>query len=112
VPNLKLLLEGLPELCDFDGEWAPGRRLRRYVSSAPADLARQTNHVRMRFVWDEEDGERHREWELDMRFFFRFEIEHLVARSRLELETIDGDFAGGALTAGSREYVVVCRHPG
>jgi SAM-dependent methyltransferase len=109
VPSLKLLLEGLPEACDFDGEWSPGRRLRRYVSSAPADLSRQTNHVRMRFVWDEEGGERRGEWEFEMRFFLRFEIEHLVARSKLRLEAIQGDFAGGDLSAGSRDYVVTCR---
>jgi SAM-dependent methyltransferase len=111
VPSLKLLLEGMPELVDFDGEHAPGRRLRRIVSSRPADLSRQTNRVLMRFVWEEEDGEHHAEWEFEMRFFFRFEIEHLVARSKLDLETIHGDFARGPLDAGSREYVVVCRRP-
>ena len=109
VPSLQRLLEGLPEVCDFDGEWAPGRRLRRLVSSAPADLARQTNHVRMGFVWDEADGEHRGVWEFEMRFFFRFEIEHLVARSGLSLSSIHGDFTGGPLTAESREYVVVCR---
>jgi SAM-dependent methyltransferase len=112
VPNLKLLLEGMRETADFDGEWAPGRRLRRFVSSAPADLARQTNRVTMRFVWDEADGERRGDWEFEMRFFFRFEIEHLVARSKLRLESLHGDFAGGPLAAGSREYVVACRRPG
>jgi SAM-dependent methyltransferase len=111
VPNLKLLLEGMPETCDFDGEWSPGRRLRRFVSSAPADLSRQTNRVTMRFVWDEAGGERRGDWVFDMRFFFRFEIEHLVARSKLRLESVHGDFEGGALAAGSREYVVVCRRP-
>jgi SAM-dependent methyltransferase len=109
VPNLRLLLEGLEELCDFDGEHAPGRRLRRYVSSAPADLAQQRNRVRMRFVWDEEAGERRETWELEMRFFFRYEIEHLVARSRLRLAALHGDFAEGAIGPGSRDYVVVCR---
>jgi SAM-dependent methyltransferase len=109
VPNLKLLLEGMPETSDFDGEWSPGRRLRRFVSSAPADLSRQTNRVTMRFVWDEAGGERRGDWVFEMRFFFRFEIEHLVARSKLRLESVYGDFEGGALAAGSREYVVVCR---
>jgi SAM-dependent methyltransferase len=111
VPNLKLLLEGLPETADFEGEHAPGLRLRRVVSSSRADLSRQTNHVRMSFVWDEPDGERRGEWEFDMRFFFRFELEHLVARSKLALEAIHGDFDEGPLTADSREYVVVCRKP-
>jgi SAM-dependent methyltransferase len=109
VPNLKLLLDGMSENCDFDGEWAPGRRLRRFTSSTPADLSRQTNRVRMRFEWEEEDGKHGGTWEFDMRFFFRFEVEHLVARSRLRLEALHGDFAGGPLTADSREYVVACR---
>jgi SAM-dependent methyltransferase len=109
LPDLKLLLQGLPELRDFEGEWAPGRRLVRRVSSLPADLARQTSHVRMSFDWEEEDGEHHGDWEFEMRFFFRYEIEHLVARSKLRLERIDGDFEGGPLTAESHEYVVTCR---
>jgi SAM-dependent methyltransferase len=108
VPSLPLLVAGLPERVDFDGEWAPGRRLRRFVSSLPADLSRQTNRVRMTFVWDD-GGERRHDWELEMRFFFRFEIEHLVARSGLRLASLDGDFEGGALAADSREYVVTCR---
>jgi len=95
----------------IDGEWAPGLRLRRFVSSAPADLARQTNHVRMTFVWDEKDGERRYAREFDMRFFFRFEVEHLVARSRLKLESVRGDFDGEPLAADSAELVVTCRRP-
>jgi hypothetical protein len=63
----------------------------------------------MRFVWDEAEGEHRGDWVFDMRFFFRFEIEHLVARSKLRLESVSGDFEGAPLTAGSREYVVVCR---
>lgn len=109
VPHLPLLIAGLPERVDFDGEWAPGRRLRRIVSSHPADLARQTNRVCMSFVWEEQDGERRTDWEFDMRFFFRFEIEHLVARSGLRLASLHGDFAGSPLGADSREYVVTCR---
>jgi SAM-dependent methyltransferase len=109
VPNLQLLREGMPERCDFDGEWTAGRRLRRFVSSVPADLSRQTNRVRMGFVWEEGDGEHRGDWELEMRFFFRWEIEHLVARSKLRLESLHGDFAGGPLTAESGEYVVACR---
>jgi SAM-dependent methyltransferase len=111
VPNLRLLLEGLQETKDFDGEHAPGLRLRRIVSSTPADLSRQTNRVRMGYLWQEQDGEHRGDWEFEMRFFFRYELEHLVARSKLVLETILGDFTGGPLTADSREYVVVCRRP-
>jgi SAM-dependent methyltransferase len=111
VPNLRFILEGLPEHVDFDGEYAPGRRLRRIVTSSPGDLSCQRNRVRMRFRWDEADGEHEDEWSFDMRFFFRFEIEHLVARSKLVLGAVHGDFADGPLTADSREFVVRCRRP-
>jgi hypothetical protein len=63
----------------------------------------------MRFVWDEADGEHRGDWVFEMRFFFRFEIEHLVARSKLRLESMHGDFEGAPLTASSGECVVVCR---
>lgn len=108
VPSLRILLEGLEEHCDFDGEYAPGRRLRRYVAATPADLARQTTRARMTFVWDEQAGERREVWEFEMRFFFRCEIEHLIARSPLRLAAIHGDYAESPLGADSREYVVVC----
>jgi SAM-dependent methyltransferase len=112
VPDLRMILEGVPEHADFDGEYAPGRRLRRLVQAAPGDLSTQRSRVRMAFRWDEEDGEHHDEWAFEMRFFFRFEIEHLVARTRLTIDTIHGDFGGGPVTADSREFVVVCRKPG
>jgi SAM-dependent methyltransferase len=112
IPDLKMILEGVPEHTDFDGEYAPGRRLRRIVQAAPGDLSTQRNRVRMAFRWDEDDGEHRGEWAFEMRFFFRFEIEHLVARSRLTLDTLHGDFGGGPVTADSREFVVVCRRPG
>ena len=63
----------------------------------------------MGFTWDEEDGEHHGQWEFDMRFFFRYELEHLVARSHLSLEAIHGDFDETPLDAESREFVIVCR---
>jgi SAM-dependent methyltransferase len=111
VPNLRMILDGVPEHIDFEGEHAPGRRLRRSVQATPGDLACQRNRVRMRFLWDEEDGEHLDEWTFEMRFFFRFEIEHLVARSKLVLDTIYGDFSGSPVTADSRDYVVLCRRP-
>jgi SAM-dependent methyltransferase len=109
VPSLPMLATGLPPTVDFDGEWKPGRYLRRTVE-AKSDLTAQITRVRMGFAWQEEDGsELHDEWTFDMRFFFRWEIEHLVARSPLDLVTIHGDFEAGPLLPESREFVVVCR---
>jgi len=47
--------------------------------------------------------------EFQLRFFFRYELEHLVLRSPLKLATIYGDFNETPLNSESREFVVVCR---
>jgi SAM-dependent methyltransferase len=110
VPNPRMLAEGLPRTLDFEGEYAPGHRLQRFTS-ARSDLLRQVTDATMSFVWDE-DGQTHsRDWHFRMRFFFRWEIEHLIARSRLHLVSIRGDFAGSALGPDSREMVVTCLRP-
>jgi SAM-dependent methyltransferase len=110
VPSPKLLEHGIVDSLDFDGEYAPGLRVQRYVT-ARSDIVRQITQVTMRFVWDEDGALQQAEWQFAMRFFFRYELEHLVARSRLELESIHGDYAGGPLGADSKEFVVTCRRP-
>jgi SAM-dependent methyltransferase len=107
VPNLKLLLDGLPPTVDFDGEYAPGKRLRR-TTSAASDLATQITSVTMAFTWNEEGRKVHSEWSFPMRFFFRYELEHLIARSKLTLEAVYGDFDESPLDSSSKEFVVHC----
>ena len=62
----------------------------------------------MTYEWEEADGAHRQEHAFPMRFFFHHELVHLVARSQLRLERIDGDFEGGALRDDSREFVVIC----
>jgi SAM-dependent methyltransferase len=108
VPNPKYIAEGLDGLVDFEGEYAAGLRLKRtaYMS---ADLVNQLSQVRMKYEWDEGGRRVEREWTFSLRFFFRYEMEHLVQRSRLKLETITGDFTGGPLEPDSKEFVILCR---
>lgn len=108
VPNLKMLLEGLDNFNDFDGEYEPGKKLNRY-SSMNADLINQISHVTFKFVWDEGGKEISKEWKTDMRFFFRYEIEHLIKQSKLELVKIFGDFKGNELNQDSKEFVIVSK---
>jgi SAM-dependent methyltransferase len=108
VPDLKILQNGINAETDFDGEYAPGKKLKRVVS-AEADLISQVNKVTMTLTWDDEGGQKTSTWTLFMRFFFRHELEHLVARSKLELDHIYGDYEGHDLSGGSRDFVVVCR---
>jgi SAM-dependent methyltransferase len=107
VPNLKLLLDGLSPTVDFDGEYAPGKRLRR-TTSATSDLLTQITSVTMRFDWEDDGGRHSRNWAFPMRFFFRYELEHLIARSRLKLKMIYGDFSESPLDSRSKEFVVHC----
>jgi len=107
VPNLKLLLDGLPPTVDFDGEYAPGKRLRR-ATSATSDLITQITSVTMAFCWKDGGQQSSKDWSFPMRFFFRYELEHLIARSKLELKAIYGDFAESPLSSGSKEFIVQC----
>ena len=62
----------------------------------------------MKLCWEENGKELSDTWEFDMRFFFRYEIEHLIARSRLKLKAIYGDYEQNDLTKDSRDFVVLC----
>lgn len=107
VPSLKLILDGLPPTVDFEGEYAPGRRVKR-TASATSDLITQITSVTMAFTWEDEGRQQSREWSFPMRFFFRYELEHLVARSKLKLKAIYGDFAESPLDSSSKEFLVHC----
>jgi SAM-dependent methyltransferase len=108
VPDLKILQNGIKDETDFDGEYAPGKKLKRVVSAEP-DLISQVNKVTMTLTWDDEEGEKTSSWQFLMRFFFRHELEHLIARSKLKFERIYGDYEGHDLSSGSRDFVVVCQ---
>jgi len=110
VPDLKILQEGIRNETDFDGEYAPGKKLKRVVSAEP-DLVSQLNNVAMTLTWDDDTGSKTSTWNMQMRFFFRYELEHLIARSKLNLENIYGDYEGNELNKASKDFIVVCRRP-
>jgi SAM-dependent methyltransferase len=107
VPDLDIIRNGIKGQVDFDGEYEPGKKLRRVVS-AKSDLIRQVSSVTMKLTWDEETGERTQSWEFPMRYFFRYELEHLVHRSKLTLKHIYGDYEEHELRPDSKDFVVVC----
>jgi SAM-dependent methyltransferase len=108
VPDLNQLINGLKNLKDFEGEYKPGLKIRRFVSTTPS-LINQTITVNFHMEWDEEDGLKHDDWILPMRFFFRYELEHLVERSFFKKNyRITGDYKGNTLCDESREFIVNC----
>ncbi len=108
VPDPKLMAEGIDNLTDFEGEYESGKRLRRIVSSK-TDLVNQLLDVTMKFIWDEDNKQLEKEWKLKMRLFFRYEVEHLIQLSKLNLVKIYGDYQENLLNSESKEFIVVCK---
>lgn len=108
IPNLKMLYEGIDQKKDFEGEYEPGKILTRYTSMW-ADPVNQISHVNFKLVWDDNGTERTEEWNTDLRFFFRYEIEHLINQSEFKNVKVFGDFEEGGLIKDSKEFIVVCK---
>ncbi len=107
VPDLKQLISGLDNHVDFEGEYEPGKKLRRIVSTRP-ELMKQIINVTFRFEWDEAGGMKKETWTVPLRYFFRYELEHLVERSAFEEFEILGDYQGNILNEDSKEFIVIC----
>jgi SAM-dependent methyltransferase len=107
VPDLEKLIYGIKDQMDFEGEYEPGKKLKRTVTTDP-DRFKQLIHVHFRLDWDEANEKKTEHWETALRYFFRYELEHLMERSEFRNFEIFGNFEHQALTSESKEYVVVC----
>lgn len=108
APDLRQLVSGLHNHVDFEGEYEPGKKLKR-IASTQTDLLNQIINVNFRMEWDENNEVKLDEWNLPMRYYFRYELEHLVERSAFENYTILGDYSGNELNADSKDFIVICR---
>ena len=104
--NPKFLGSSGQERLEMDRE-EDGRRIRRYGTSRP-DLSTQVSDIFLR--WEIEDAEgriERRECRFRMRWFYRFEVEHLLARCGLGIETIYGNFDRSGFERESPEMIFV-----
>lgn len=108
IPDPGLLHNGIDRLTDFEGEYEPGKRLRRITSSVP-DVVSQILDITMRFEWEENEQWITKEWQFKLRFFFRYELEHLIKLSKLTLVNIFGDYEQNPLNRNSKEFVLICK---
>jgi SAM-dependent methyltransferase len=107
LPHPEYIFKGREEKMDFEGEYEPGKALRRYASFTP-DYVNQVNNVTFRHEW-EEDGELKQEsWSFPMRYYFRYELEHLLARTGFKIDKLYGDFQENPLENGKWEMVIEC----
>jgi SAM-dependent methyltransferase len=108
IPDLNQLINGMKNVTDFEGEYEPGKKVRRVVSTTP-DLLNQLINVKFRMEWEENGRLQLDEWTTPLRYFFRYELEHLVERSKFRNYKIMGDYNGNELNRDSKEFIVICR---
>jgi len=103
-PNPAYLSAPRPERLDFERIEA-GLKIRRYSKAVP-HVSRQVSDVTMRWEVEDADGRiEHRKTEFEMRWFYRFELEHVLARAGLEVEALYGGFDRSPLGDGSAEMI-------
>ena len=107
IPDLKMLLTGIEGVKDFESEFEPGNRISRTVTSKP-DLINQALNLVFLIQWNEGANHFRKEWRSVMRYYFRFELEHLIERSPFESYSIAGDFESNSLSNDSKEFIVTC----
>jgi ubiquinone/menaquinone biosynthesis C-methylase UbiE len=88
-----------------------GRRCELWVTP---EYETTTQNVTIRAIVEAYEGDRHvesTESVLHVRMIYRYEMEHLLARSGFEVEALFGDFDERPLTEGCREMIWVARKP-
>jgi SAM-dependent methyltransferase len=108
IPDLNQLIKGINNQVDFEGEYNPGQKIRRIVSTSP-DLINQIIKVNFHLEWEENDELNQDDWVLPLRFFFRYELEHLIERSKFRKYKIFGDYKGNVLNQESKDFIVICQ---
>ncbi len=108
IPDPLMIANGIADHIDFEGEYAPGETLKR-IATARYDLIRQVADVSFRFEWTENGTLLCDTWKTKLRFFFRYELEYLLQRSKFSGYQIFGNYQEEELSAGSRDFVVVCK---
>lgn len=107
-PDLRRITNPVDNLLEFDGEYESGRKLQRYAS-IQYDTINQMLDLTFKFVWDENGTEKTDTFSTPLRYFFRYELENLIGRTKFKLENIYGSFNKDELNNNSKELIVICR---
>ena len=111
--NLQLItdprhMEETEDLPEF--ELPDGRKMRRCHRIAATHPAQQYNDVELIYYLTDTTGKTERLVQgFPFRYFFRYEVEHLLARARFKVEELYGNFDRSPLNDGSPEMIFVAR---
>lgn len=107
-PSLeRMAKDSEPETLDLSFTFE-GRPVKRYVS-ATRDRVSQLIRITMRYVEETAGGPRESTIELSMRWFWRYELEHLMHRAGFTDVTLYGDFDRSPIGRNSPAFVVLAR---
>lgn len=107
-PDIKRMLYPPENVLEFDGEYEPGQSLKRYATVKYNHIIQQMN-LTFNFVWLEKGSVKTDSFSTPLRYYFRYELENLIGRTKFRLENMYGDFSKGELNEKSNEFIVVCR---
>ena len=94
-PYIAFLAEPCPTAAVSEAEFTmpDGRAVCRQYRVLSRDLARQLQEVEMVYLVTHPDGRRQRlEERFPIRYYFRFEMEHLLARAGFRVQALYGDY--------------------
>jgi SAM-dependent methyltransferase len=107
VPNPYMISKDIDEYIDFDGEYEKGKMLQR-LASVKTDYINQTNHINMKLKWEDSNGLNIVDNKFSMRYYFRYELEHLIRESGMKIKNMYGDYNYSPLTNKSNDFVTEC----
>lgn len=107
VPNPMMISKDMDNMLDFDGEYEPGKKLQRVVG-IKTDYINQTNQISIQLKWEDDNGYNVVDNKFDMRYYFRYELEHLIKESGMKIKNMYGDYSYSPLTNKSNDFVTEC----
>jgi SAM-dependent methyltransferase len=94
-------------------DWTEGRRIRWWMTVTGYDGSQQRSECEVTYEITAADGAKRRIAEtLVLRYVFRFELEHLLARAGFRVVAIYGDYDGSSFASGSPAMIVVAEPSG
>lgn len=110
-PNLEMLIQEAPtkEQLDFEAvEIEGGRTVKRTHRVLAYRLSEQVNDVELIYEVTYPDGSSERVVQsFPFRYFFRYEVEHLLARCGFRIVELYGDYQRSPFKEGSKEMVFI-----
>lgn len=107
-PDLKRLITPVENVLEHEGEYLPGHKLQRFVSVSYDNIIQQMD-IKFKFIWEEGGLEKTDTFSTPLRYYFRYELENLVGRTKFTIENIYGSFNRDGLSSKSSDQILILK---